>query len=498
MGAPPLLAVAGASKRYAGVTALDGVHLALHGGEVHALMGENGAGKSTLIKILAGVTRADTLTVTTRGAPARLASPTDAHALGLRFVHQELQVVASLTVAESLHLGRPLPRRTGLGLLGAIDHRALTERAAAALAIVGANHVDPRRTMGRLGTGDRVLVQIARAFIDGDAGGTRIYVLDEPTAALSHAESEQLFAAVARLRALGHAVLHVTHRLSEVLTHADRITVLRDGRVVAERSAAGTNAAALIADMTGQAPTTPTPPEEPRGEMALEANALGITLRVARGEIVGLAGLAGSGRTALLRSLIGDRPGATVRVADAAGPMRPLSGGPGKAWRRGIAFLPEERRSEGLIMAMSIRENVTLPHVRGPLRPAPARERSMVTSIAERVRLRARGSEQRVHALSGGNQQKVLLARALLGNPAVLLLDEPTRGVDVAAKADIHALVREAAARGAAVVFASSESAELLALAHRVIVLRRGGAPHALATAGASEADLLVAMAGRS
>ncbi len=498
-GAVPLLAVRRASKSYDGEAALIDAALDLLPGEVHAVMGENGAGKSTLIKLLAGVEAPDVLDLSIDGRPARIRAPADAERAGFRFIHQELNVVPALSVAENILLGHSYPRTP----LGTVAWRPLRAQAREALKSLGVHHVDPAVPMSRLGTGDAMLVSIARAFVKPPGGGDppRVFVMDEPTAALSRRETELLFEVVRGLRAGGAAVLYVSHRMEEIFELADRITVLRDGRVVRTVAAADATRETLILAMTGRrlgvsgdvrAPADGsggtgrrTGRDADTGREAdvpvLEARGLanatlrGVSLRVRAGEVVGVAGLAGAGKSELLRALIAADPlhDGEVHLAGRRVDLRDPFG----AWRAGFAYVPEERRGEGLAMDRDVRSNLLLPHLARLSRAGLAdrrRERREAERWSGEVGLRSRGPDQVVHELSGGNQQKVVLARALAARPAVLLLDEPTRGVDVGAKADIYERVRRAAADGAAVLLASSDLDELLTTCDRVLVLHQG------------------------
>ena len=490
----PQLSLTGLVKAYGAARALNGASLDLRGGEVHALMGENGAGKSTLIKVLAGLVRPDCGQITAGGAPVRLGSPAEAAGLGLRFLHQELQVMPGLSVAENMQIARAFPRRFGL-----VDWRALRAGAAAALARLGVSHIDPAVPISRLGPGDQMLVRIAATLVEGGAAPW-LYVMDEPTAALSGAEAARLFAVIAQLKAAGAGVLYVSHRMEEVLALADRITVLRDGATVASHLRGQADQARIIEGMTGRRFAALYPPktagivvaatgaEVLRVEGLAAGNLHQLDLAVQAGEVVGIAGLAGSGRNAALKALIGALP-RRGRV-DIGG--RPLARNPAGAWAQGMAYVPRERRSEGVMVLRAVAETVCLPHLRGVfVRRGP--QRKLVQEKAADVALKARGPGQPVGQLSGGNQQKVLFARAVAGKPRVLLLDEPTRGVDVGARVDIYGLIRNLAASGVAVVIASSDLAELIGLCDRIAVLNAGHMTGILPAAGLTEAGLLQA-----
>jgi len=489
-----LLSIGHLRKAYGGATALKDASLELSAGETLALMGENGAGKSTLIKILAGAVQPDGGEIHIEGAAASLRSPEEAHRRGLRFIHQELNVVASLSVAENIFLGRVYPRRLGL-----VDWRALNARASAALAALDVKHVDPRTIVAKLTVGDRMLVRIAAAFLDDDSARARIFVMDEPTAALTGEESERLFKIIGALRARGCGILFVSHRLDEVLHIADRISVLRDGETCATLDAKDATKARLIELMTGRKDVA-----AERGQarlldapVALKVDGLAgeglrdIAFELHKGEILGFTGLAGAGSERLIRALVASAGGGNVILEGEPAALR----GPADAWARGIALTPRERRAEGLILKHDIAGNVSLPHLNRLSRMRWfldfRKERARAVDLGRRVRLKASGPRQKVRTLSGGNQQKVLLARAMAGAPRVLLLDEPTRGVDVAAKFDIYAFLQEAAAAGASVAVVSSDQEELLRLCSRVAVLREGRIAATVPTEGLTPERLL-------
>jgi ABC-type sugar transport system ATPase subunit len=477
--APALLEVRGISKRFGGHQALTDVALDVRAGEVHAIAGENGAGKSTLMAVLTGALVPDAGTLAWDGRDATLGDVRAARALGIGIVHQEPQLVPSLSVAENVCLGT-LPER---GLLRLVDLSALRRAALEALEGVHAR-LDPDLTVGSLGVAHRQLVAIARAL----RFGARLIILDEPTSSLSLAEVEVLLDAIRRLRARGTSLLYISHRLEEVRAIADRITVLRDGRVVRTAAMTETTNDDVVRAMSGR-PAERAAEQGPSlaGASALEVSGLArrgrlhdVSLHVRAGEVVGLAGLMGAGRSRLLRTIFGADPADTgeVWIASASARfgrdrVRSVRG----AIAAGVAFVPEDRRGQGLVLTGSVLDNVGLRTPagaarRGILRPSVLR--AAAEAAVRALRIRTRGVDEPVRFLSGGNQQKVVLARWLRKDVRVLLLDEPTRGVDVAAKAEIHGHLRRLAREGLALLVASSEIPELLAVCDRLYVMRGG------------------------
>ncbi|MGC7101998.1 sugar ABC transporter ATP-binding protein [Amycolatopsis lurida] len=507
----PLVAMTGVSKSYGGVRAIRDADFTVHAGEVHALLGENGAGKSTLMKVLAGEVGGHHGEIRIDGEPVRFAGPADAQRAGISMIPQELDLVPALSVAENIFLGRE-PRTR----IGALDRRRMLATARDLLARTGVD-LDPKRPVEHLRTGEQQLVTIAKA-LSLDA---RVLIMDEPTSALPPAEAEQLFRVIAGLRAGGAGIVYISHRMAEIGQVADRATVLRNGRVVAEFDAREMTAEQASEAMVGRRVDllfhTGTGRTAGRDLLAVDDLVLrprrpvpgrrepaGISLRVAEGEIVGLAGLLGSGRTELLETLYGvGTPGrwtGSVRLHGTE--IHPK--GPREALRRGIAFVPEDRRTSGLALEHSVLANTVLSVVdrigRFGVVP-PARERRAAMGTAERLGIKLsglRGLAAPAGSLSGGNQQKVVLGRNLLTEPVLLLLDDPTRGVDVGAKAEIYQLLAEIAARGVGVLLASSELAELMGVCDRVVVLREGRSVRELHTAEAGEAELLAASMGEA
>jgi ribose transport system ATP-binding protein len=469
-----LLEMRGITKSYPGVAALDGVDFAVAAGEVHALVGENGAGKSTLMRILAGAERRDAGEIRIEDRPATLDTPQQALAHGIAMIYQELNLVPHLSVAENLFLGR----EPSAGLPGFIDFPALYAAAVEVMDGLGV-HVDVRSEVARLSLSQRQMVEIARAT----SREARVLAMDEPSATLSQHEIESLFRLIAGLRARGVGIIYISHRLEEIAQIADRVTVLRDGRVVGTRPVAETSRGEIIQMMVGRELGEGIPKRAASpGEVVLEARGLrhgksvqNVSLTLRRGEVVGLGGLVGAGRTEVARCLFGaDRLESGTLLLDG----KPLHlRGPRDAIGHGIALVPEDRKGLGLILSMPVRENVTLAHL-APLSRggfiAARRERAVAAEYVESLSIRTPSTEQPVGFLSGGNQQKVVLARWLLTQARVLLFDEPTRGIDVAAKVEIYELVNTLAARGVAILMISSELPELLGMSDRILVMHEG------------------------
>ncbi|MHA3701073.1 sugar ABC transporter ATP-binding protein [Jatrophihabitans sp. YIM 134969] len=468
----PHIAVRGVGKSYSGVSVLRDVDLDVAPGEVHSLVGENGAGKSTLLKILGGAIRADTGSISFDGEPVAIGSPRDAIAHGVSLISQEGALVPALTVLENVFLAR-WSQKVGF-------RRARTDRARfdELIELTGFD-VDPRARVDTLPIGAQQQVEILRSL----ARGARVLALDEPTAVLAEHEKENLLELIRTLAGRGTTVLLVSHFLDEVLAVADRVTVLRDGGLVLTADAADLTAGTLVRHMVGREIDVLYPEPEPvpaDAPVRLAAHGLGrgmvhdVDLEVRAGEILGIAGLVGSGRSETLRLLFGaDRPTAGVVEVDGAA----LRHTPRSGMAAGVALVPESRKEQGLVMSSSVRDNVALASLGGrrvgPFVRRPA-ERAAVATASKSVDIRAADPGAPIETLSGGNQQKALFAKWLLRSPQVLLIDEPTRGVDVAAKAQIHQLVIDLAASGMAVVCVSSEIEELLGLSHRVLVLRHG------------------------
>jgi inositol transport system ATP-binding protein len=469
-----LLEVRRLVKTFPGVRALDGVHLDVRGGEVHCLVGENGAGKSTLLRILAGLDQPDHGEIRFGGEACRFKSPRDAIARGIAMIHQELTPFPELTVAENIFMGREPAGR----LPGTIDWRRMRSDAGTLLESLGAA-VSPSSRMRELSVSETQMVEIAKAV----ARGASLIVMDEPTSALSHHEAEALFRLIGDLRRGGAAVVYVSHKLDEIFRLGDRATVLRDGRYISTDRIADLDEATLVTRMVGR------PVEagrgglpSPAGEVALEVRDLGraggfadISFQLRRGEVLGLAGLMGAGRTEVVGAIYGLNPADRGTISIRGRAVRIAS--PRDALREGIGFVSEDRKQVGLVLNQSVKHNLTLSHlglccrrglIQGPMENAAADD------AIRRYGIKVSGRDQLVGQLSGGNQQKVVMAKVRFGDPSILLLDEPTRGIDIGAKQEIYALIAGWAREGRAVLLVSSELPELLALSDRILVMRAG------------------------
>ena len=472
-GAGPLLALSGIEKRFPGVKALDGVRLELHAGEVTALVGENGAGKSTIVKILTGIYQPDGGEILLDSTPVHFPSADAAAKAGVTAIHQETVLFEELTVAENIFIGHA-PR----GRFGFIDWRAMREKARDILASIGAD-IDPGVRLADLGIASRHLVAIARAL----SIEARVVIMDEPTAALSHKEIHELYALVDELKKRGKAILFISHKFDEIFRIADRYTVFRDGQYVGAGRMADVSEAELVRLMVGRAVDQVFPKREPKiGPPVLtvvgychptEFDDIGFTLH--EGEILGFYGLVGAGRSEFMQALIGvTKPSkGAVRIG---GEVRVIRS-PAQAIREGIVYVPEDRGKQGAITAMPIFQNVTLPSLAKTSRHGFTRlaeEFALARHYTERLELRAAALDAPVATLSGGNQQKVVIAKWLATKPRVIILDEPTKGIDIGSKAAVHAFMAELAAEGLAVIMVSSEIPEVLGMSDRVIVMREG------------------------
>jgi ribose transport system ATP-binding protein len=489
-----LLAAQGISKRFPGVMALDGVDFDIQPGEVHVLLGENGAGKSTLVKILSGAYRPDQGTVLIDGRPVELASPSAARRLGISTVYQELSLVPELSIAQNIFLGRELV--TGAG--GVLRSAAMQSEARRLLGLLDVD-LDPRRRVRTLSLALRQVVEIVRSL----AQRGRVLILDEPTSALSAREADELFARVRRLKSEGVGICYISHRMDELPRIADRLTVMRDGRVVGAGLSADTPVPDLVRLMVGRDVVREFPVRTAHASAteALRLDGFGVpgkvqdvSLVVRRGEVVGLFGLIGAGRTELLRGMYGLESRTTGRVSVGGVPVSIRSAR--QAIDRHLGLVPEDRHAQGLVLGMSVERNVALASLsscteKGLL--SPWRIHQLAQRYIDRLGIRTRTSRVRVAALSGGNQQKVVIARALATGADVVLLDEPTRGIDVGAKHEIYELINALAAEGKGVLLVSSELPEILGMSDRILVMRQGRVTSEFSRTEATQEGLLQA-----
>jgi len=471
----PALEMRGITKSFAGNTVLAGVSLTARAGEVHALVGENGAGKSTLMKILAGVHQPDAGEILIDGEPRVFARPADALARGVAMIYQELSLAPHLTVAENIFLGRePLK----LARIGLINTRELNSRARSMLNDFGFE-IDPRSRVGRLSAADRQLVEITRAVVEAK----RVIVMDEPTSSLTNQEVAELFRLIRDLKSRGLAVIYISHRLEELPEIADRLTVLRDGRAVYTGPWGGITTDEMIRHMAGRELKEIFPPRTRGvGEVKLRVTGLtrapkfeNVSFEARAGEVVGVAGLAGAGRTELVEAIFGAHPaeGGEIEFGD----EKITAARPNASVARGLSLLTEDRKRTGLCLNLPLATNITLANVRALVRGVRLQRKAefnAANAFIRKLGIRPPSPARLVGRLSGGNQQKSLLARWLFANSQVFLLDEPTRGVDVAARSEIYREINELAEAGAAIVMVSSDLPELLGMSDRILVMRRG------------------------
>ncbi|MEP0518882.1 MAG: sugar ABC transporter ATP-binding protein [Hyphomicrobiales bacterium] len=484
-----LLTLQGISKSYPGVTAVESVDLKLASGEVLGLIGKNGAGKSTIIRIIAGVEQPDCGTLFVDGQAVEFNRASDATQAGIAVVHQELGDIPSLTVGENILIGLGYPRRFGL-----IDRSELRKRAQAALDAINAR-IDVNHSIFSLSIAQRRMVMLAR----GVAANAKIVILDEPTASLTDAEIADLFAAIQRMKDAGVAIIYVSHRLEEILKITSRVAVMRDGVLVDDRASDTLDEATLVALISGKREVSARqfPKKKPQQTRAIALKVEGLVplketpsldLVVHKGEIVGLAGLAGSGRSEILRQIMG--ADANDQISHTIGGRKVAIKCPRDAWFNGIALVPEDRRTQGAILQFTIARNVTLASMRKHrlsqkvIFPSVTKENAVTRQLVNELKIKVSDTDTKVGALSGGNQQKVVLARCLAADADILLLDEPTHGVDVSAKEEIYRVIRELAESGKAIIIVSSELKEIEGLVDRALVLREG---HQVATLFGSE-----------
>jgi rhamnose transport system ATP-binding protein len=474
----PILQVTNIQKQFPGVHALKGVDFEVMPGEVHALLGENGAGKSTLIKIIAGVYTPDSGEMLLDGRPVSFTNPRDAQNAGVATMYQELSLYPELTVAENIFMGHA-PRRS-FGPLSIVDWDTMYVRAKELLAELEIYDMDVKRLVGTLNVGNRQRVEIAKAL----SLNARLLIMDEPTAALTESDVENLFSIVRLLRERGVGIIYISHKLVEIFELADRVTVLRDGEFIGTKAVADTSENELISMMVGRTIDNLFPKQDSQiKEVVLEVRNLvrephtrNVSFEVRAGEIVGLAGLVGSGRSETAQVIFGIHPAQSGEIWIQG--RRVQINHPAQAVRHGIAYVPEDRGSQGLIKQMTIRENVSmavLKQVSNSTFINYDSERSLARRAIEQFGIRAYSTEQVANKLSGGNQQKVVVSKWLASNPLLIIMDEPTRGVDVGAKSEIHRLMSELAAeRGLAILMISSELPEILGMSDRILVMRSG------------------------
>jgi len=492
----PILSLRDGTKAFAGVRALEDVSLELYGGEAHALVGENGAGKSTLVKILGGVHQPDSGSLVIGGQEVVLGGTADARAAGIAVIYQEPTLFPDLSVAENVFIGRQ-PLRSARR----IDYRAMDREVAQIFERLGVK-MDPDRIARGLSIAEQQLVEIAKAL----SSEAKVLIMDEPTAALSPVEVERLFKIAETLRAEGAAVLFISHRLEEVFALCQRVTVLRDGKRVLSRQLEGLTADELVRAMVGrELQARRHEPHQPAGtvlevdRLTREGVFVDISFQVRAGEVVALAGLVGAGRSEVARAIFGiDRYDAgAVRVGGQ--PLR--RGSPTAAMSAGIGFVPEDRRQQGLVMELSTEENIALASLRRLRRHGllfASTERAFALNWAQQLQVKFTRLSNRVSSLSGGNQQKVVLAKWLSRQPRLLIVDEPTRGIDVGTKAEVHRLLSSLATEGVAVLVISSELPEVLSVADRILVMREGRLVATLKHDEASEERIIAAGTGQS
>ena len=488
----PVLSLHGIRKAFPGVIALDGVNLELLAGEVHILLGENGAGKSTLMKIISGAIRRDAGTLAIDGVPVEISGPRHAQQLGIGIIYQEFNLIPHLSAGENILLGREPSL-----LPGVIDQRRLMQDAQKLLDDLGVA-IDARSVVRHLSVAQQQMVEVAKAL----SLNARVLIMDEPTSALTESEITELFSAIRRLKARGVAIVYISHRMEELFLIGDRVTVLRDGRHVGTRRIAETAMPELVRLMVGRDLNTYFPKQPaPIGDEALRVEGLtrrgvlhDISFTLRRGEVVGIAGLMGSGRTELARAIFGADAVDEGKVF-VHGKERRLAS-PRAAIDAGIGFLTEDRKTQGLVLVLSVQENICLPSAgtfsRAGVMQSALEQTAAARHIAE-LRIKTPGPQQRVGLLSGGNQQKVVLAKWLCTAADILIFDEPTRGIDVGSKVEIYQLINQLAARGAGILMISSELPEILGMSDRILVMNGGRLAGEFTAAEATQEKLLKA-----
>lgn len=492
----PLLELKHISKSFPGVKALDDVSFDVHPGEVHALLGENGAGKSTLIKIASGVYQPDGGEVVVQGQTVRFGSPRDAQQMGIATIYQELLLYPELSVAENIFMGHA-PRTR----LGAIDWPEMRRKAEELLASLNIHDLDVTIKVGRLTVGNRQRVEIAKAL----SMNARVLIMDEPTAAITEADVERLFGIIRLLKGRGVGIVYISHRLHEVFDIGERVTVLRDGRYIATKAVAETTEDELVNMMVGRTLDNMFPKLETTvGDVVLEVRGLSrgrmvhdVSFQLRAGEIVGMAGLVGSGRSEVAQTIFGLTPPQSGTILINGKEVKIKN--PAQAMRYGIAYLPEDRGTQGLIRQMELRQNTSLTVLRELSRAGfinHQKEMELAQNTIEKLAIRAYSPLQIVGKLSGGNQQKVVVGKWLATKPRILIVDEPTRGIDVGAKAEIHRLLSELAQQGLAILMISSELPEIVGMSDRILVMREGRLVAEFTRAEATQENIGMAMMG--
>lgn len=490
-----LLEMQGITKEFPGVKALKGVDFSLEAGEIHALLGENGAGKSTLMKVLSGVYQKDAGKIILDGQEVEITGPSHAQELGIGIIHQELNLVPALTVMENIFLGRE-----PVMALGFIEWKAMRSQAQKILTRLGSD-IAPDALVSELSIGEQQMVEIAKAL----SYETKLLIMDEPTAALTGRETEHLFSIIRQLAAAGVGIVYISHRMEELFALSNRITVMRDGAYVGTVITEGANFDHLVKMMVGREMTARFPKETvPVGAEVLRVDNLfckgvlhNISFTVRAGEVVGVAGLMGAGRTEMARAIFGADPidGGTITVAGEQVVIK----APQDAIKAGIGLITEDRKHQGLVLSLPVGENITLAAletVSSHTFVSSSAEASLVSQQIDNLKIRTPGAAQLVKNLSGGNQQKVVIAKWLATNPKVLIMDEPTRGVDVGAKAEIYQIMNMLTAAGVGILMISSELPEILGMSDRVLVMHQGYLMADMPVAGATQEKIMTYAAG--
>ncbi|WP_336752883.1 ribose ABC transporter ATP-binding protein RbsA [Aeromonas hydrophila] len=491
----PILALSGIVKTFPGVRALDEAGLKVYPGQVMALLGENGAGKSTLMKVLTGIYQADAGSISYRGQPVHFKGPRDSQDQGISIIHQELNLLPELSIAANIFLGRE-PRTR----FGSIDHKQLRERASGLLARLGVKH-GPDTRLGDLSIGEQQMVEIAKA-LSFDAS---VIIMDEPTDALTDTETEQLFVVIRELREQGCGIVYISHRLKEIFEICDRVTVLRDGKWIGEQAVSELDEDRIIEMMVGRRLEEQYPRlARELGPVSLQVKDLagpgvhGVSFSLRQGEILGFSGLMGSGRTELMKLIYGASPISAGDITVDGHALVPKSPADGLA--AGIAYISEDRKGDGLVLELSVRENISLCALGEFISHGKIDGQAERQAVGDYVRLfniKTPSQDQLIKLLSGGNQQKVAIAKGLLTRPKVLILDEPTRGVDVGAKKEIYQLINQFKKEGMSIILVSSEMPEVLGMSDRIMVMHEGRISAEFNTRDANQEKLMAAAVGK-